>query len=106
MSYDTFISALRLVDALLAAVVFAVLVNRGRTYWDKYDSAQKWMYSAFVLYTVAVSYTSFELWAQEVDAGFRSYIVLLANLIALYALWRYRQSIVLGNPTNTHPSLR
>jgi hypothetical protein len=101
MEYHDFIEALRLVDALLAALVFCLLVNRGRLYWSEYDPAQRWMYASFTLYALAVSYTSFELWAQDVDTGLRSYVVFIANGIALYALWRYRDSIVLGHKTNT-----
>ena len=99
-----FIEWLRLVDALLAALVFGLLANRGRKYWGRYDEAQKWMYASFTAYTLAVSYTSFELYVQNVDTGLRSYIVLAANALALYALWRFRESIVLGHTGNEHPS--
>lgn len=102
MNYHDFIEALRLIDALLAALVFGLLVNRGRLFWSKYDPAQKWMYASFTLYTLAVSYSSFELWVQDVDTGVRSYVILVANAVALYALWRYRTSIVLGNTDNPH----
>jgi hypothetical protein len=106
MSYHTFIEGLRLADAIMAAVVFALLVNRGRRFWTSYDASQKWMMSAFTLYTLAVSYTSFELWVQDVNVGLRSYVVLVANLFTLYALWRYRESIVLGGHDDHHPTLR
>lgn len=105
MTYHTFVEALRLFDALAAALVFGLLVYRGRMFWRFYDPAQKWMYSSFTLYTMAVSYTSFELFEQDVSVGFRSYVVLAANLFTLYALWKYRTSIVLGGPHDHHPTV-
>lgn len=106
MSYQTFIEGLRLVDAVMASLVFCLLVNRGRLFWHKYDSAQRWMYSSYTLYVLAVAYASFELYAQNLSPGLRSYVVLLANFAALYALWKYRDSIVLGQTDDEHPTKR
>lgn len=104
MTYQTFIEGLRLVDALMASLVFCLLVNRGRLYWAAYDTAQRWMYASFTLYVLAVAYASFELYAQNLSPGLRSYVVLFANFAALYALWKYRASIVLGQPDKEHPT--
>lgn len=97
MSYETFIDALRLFDAVTASVVFGVLCYRGRRFWRQYTNSQKWIWVAFTMYVFAIAYSSFELYAQEVETGIRSYVILVANIIAIYALMRHsNESIVTG----------
>lgn len=100
MSYDTFIDALRLFDAVTASIVFGVLCYRGRRFWNQYTNPQKWIYAAFTMYAFAISYSSFELYGQDVQPGLRSYVILVANAIAIYALVRnHDESIVTGKKT-------
>ena len=102
MTYDHFIDALRLLDAILASLVFGILVYRGRLFFQAYTKPQKWLYISFTMYALAAAYTSFELYGQDVENGLRSWFLLAANITALYALARNRNSIIVGggNPAD------
>lgn len=86
MDYDTFIDVLRLIDAVLASAVFGIIVFRTKRYWKMYDRPQQYLIMSYLGFTLAVSYTSFELYAQQTSIGFRSYIVFAASAFALFAI--------------------
>jgi hypothetical protein len=82
----------RLANALLASIVFGCLIYKGRLYFSSYDGQQKLLYIAFTLYVLAVSYGSVEAYALDIEGGFRLIPFLIANIIAIYAFARYRNS--------------
>lgn len=89
---ETFYDVVRLANALLASIVFGALVYKGRLYFSSYGKQQKLLYIAFTLYVLAVSYGSVEAYAQDIEGGPRLLPFLVANIIALYAFGRYRNS--------------
>lgn len=97
MTYHTFIEGLRLADAIMASLVVCVLFYRAKMFWDRYTAPQRWMMVSYMLYVTAIAYTSFELYAQDVSVGYRSYIVFVANIVAIYALARHPESIIVGD---------
>ncbi len=85
MTYENFISGLRLFDALAASLILGVLMFRTTRHWGFYDTQQKMLVVSFASFVAATAYTSFELYAQEASIGLRSYIVLAAILITAAA---------------------
>ena len=89
---DTVYDVVRLVNAVLASLVFCALVYKGTLYFRNYDSHQKLLYVSFTLYTLATAYGSVEAYSLDIPPGLRIWPFLLANAIALYAFVRYRES--------------
>lgn len=89
---ETFYDVVRLLNALLASLVFCALVHKGRLYFKTYDEQQKLLHIAFTLYVLAVSYGSVEAYSRNIEGGVRLLPFLLANAIALYAFIRYQGS--------------
>ena len=82
----------RLVNAVLASLVFGALIYKGRLYYKQYDKHQRLLYVSFTLYTLATAYGSVEAYSLNVPPGLRVWPFLVANAIALYAFIRYRES--------------
>lgn len=82
----------RLINALLASLVFCALCYKGRLYFKVYDTQQKLLYTSFTCYALATAYGSVEAFNQGLPAGFRLYIFLVANVIAIFAFARYSGS--------------
>ncbi len=93
----------RLLNAVTASLVFAALVNRGWTFFKKYDRQQKLLHISFTLYTFATAYGSVEAYNSDVPPGFRVVPFLFANVIALYALTMYRKSAFLDAESSSIP---
>ena len=89
---ETLYDIVRLVNAVLASLVFGALVYKGRLYFTYYDKQQKLLYISFTMYTLATSYGSVEAYSMNVPPGLRVWPFLIANAIALYAFIRYRES--------------
>ena len=87
-----FTDVVRLVNALLASLVFGALCFKGRLYFHLYDTHQKLLYISFTLYAFATAYGSVEAYNQDVAFGWRILIVLAANIVALVAFAFYRNS--------------
>ena len=92
MTEDFVYDAVRLINAVLASLVFCALVYKGRLYFNKYDTHQKLLYTSFTLYALATAYGSVEAYSMDLPPGLRVWPFLIANAIALYAFVRYRDS--------------
>lgn len=102
-NYDNVIDALRLLDAVLASVVFGMLLYQSKRFWSQYVREQRLFMAGFMLYAFSAAYTSFEMFGQDVENGLRSWVLLVANVVALYALARCR-SMSIVTVSKNHPS--
>ena len=92
MTEDFVYDLVRIANALLSSLVFCALVYKGRLYFRKYDRHQQLLYVSFTLYALGLSYGSVEAYSQDLPPGLRVWPILIANVIALYAFIRYRES--------------
>lgn len=90
MSSDTFYDIIRLVNAVVASLVFCALIHRGKLYFRGYDKQQKLLHGSFTLYALATAWGSVEAYNLNIPKGAAVFIFLAANLVALYAFIRYR----------------
>jgi len=85
------IYAVRAINFVLASIIFAILVFRGRMYLKNMDTSRRWGYISFTLYALATAEFSVETLHDHAVVGPRSFFFLAANLATFYALWKHKQ---------------
>lgn len=94
-----FYDYMRLANAVMASLVFGALCYKGRLYFVRYDTQQKLLYVSFTLYALATAYGSVEAYNMDIPPGFQVWPFLAANIVALYAFIKYRNS-AFAKPAN------
>ncbi len=89
---DILVDVVRLGNAVLASFVFGALVYKGWLFYHTYNPHQKLLFLAFTGYALGLSYGSVEAYGQDAPFGVRVPLFLIANILAVVAFVRYRDS--------------
>jgi hypothetical protein len=71
-------------------VGFCWLLMKVSYHWSEYESSFKKYISALLMYVFAALYASSEAWAIGAEAGLRTFLIFLANVGLLHALFEMR----------------